>query len=58
MLAQIAFKNKSRIRKNSKEKEKPEKATPKHNLYNYLSPYFKRKENWIPISGPNAKAEF
>ena len=45
------------MEENSKEKEKREKATPKHNLYNFtLSLYFVRKETGIPISSPDAKA--
>ena len=44
------------MEENSKEKEKREKATPKHKLYNFiLSPYFMRKETGIPISSPDAK---
>ena len=45
------------MEENSKEKEKGEKVTPKHNLYNFtLSPYFVRKETGIQISSPDAKA--
>ena len=47
------------MEENSEEKEEREKATPKHNLYNFtLCSYFMRKEIGIPISSPDAKAIF
>ena len=59
MLAQIALINKARNERKQQGKEKNEKATPKHKLYNFtLSPYFMKKETGIPISNHDAKAAF